>query len=182
MFLLVVCQHASGTCQSHFRLVLSLRKVPQKYDELSPNTLPFLTLQFCEKDLMPTPNLLRIRPIPSPLGHILSYLESPQSHHPSWPLLHQLLTRSNQLIKKHAIVAISGLGKHSAPLIKCINTLQCFLGSFTMYGAASSALRLRLDTWTPAQVYITLVPVLGRKANLKESLESKELATWGYKY
>ena len=24
--------------------------------------------------------------------------------------------------------------------------------------------------------------VLGRKANLKESLESKELATWGYKY
>jgi hypothetical protein len=27
-----------------------------------------------------------------------------------------------------------------------------------MYGAASSTLRLRLDTWTHAQVYITLVP------------------------
>jgi hypothetical protein len=72
MFLLVACQHASGTCQSHFCPVLSLRKVPRKYVELSPNTSPFLTLQFRKKDLMPTPNLLRILPIPPPLGHILS--------------------------------------------------------------------------------------------------------------
>ncbi len=72
MFLLVACQHASGTCQSLFCPVLSLRKVPWKYVELSPNTLPFLTLRFREKDLTPTPNLLRIWPIPPPLGHILS--------------------------------------------------------------------------------------------------------------
>ncbi len=72
MFLLVACQHASGMCQSHFCPVLSLRKVPQKYVELSPNTLPLLTLRFCKKYLTPTPNLLQIRPIPPPLGHILS--------------------------------------------------------------------------------------------------------------
>ncbi len=74
MFLLVTCQHASGTCQSHFCPILSLRKVPRKYVKLSPNTLPFLTLQFREKDLTLTPNLFRIRPIPPPLGHILSRL------------------------------------------------------------------------------------------------------------
>ena len=72
MFLLVACQHASGMCQSHFCLVVSLRKVPRKYVELSPNTPPFLTLRFHEKDLTPTPNLLQIRPILPPLGHILS--------------------------------------------------------------------------------------------------------------
>jgi hypothetical protein len=47
-------------------------KVPWKYVELSPKTPLFLTLQFRKKDLTPTPNLLQIRPIPSPLGHILS--------------------------------------------------------------------------------------------------------------
>ncbi len=79
MFLLVAWQHTSGMCQSHFCLVLSLRKVPRKYVELSPNTPPFLTLQFREKDLMPTPNLLQIRLIPPPLGHILSTLQSTQT-------------------------------------------------------------------------------------------------------
>jgi hypothetical protein len=72
MFLLVTCQHASGTCQSHFRTVLSLREAPRKYIELFPNPPPFLTLQFHEKDLTLTPNLLRIQPIPPLLGHILS--------------------------------------------------------------------------------------------------------------
>ncbi len=72
MFLLVACQHTSSMCQSLFCPVLNLRKVPWKYVELSSNTLSFLTLQFREKDLMPTPNLLRIRPILPPLGHILS--------------------------------------------------------------------------------------------------------------
>ncbi len=55
-----------------FPAVLSLREASQKYVELSPSTPPFLTLQFHEKDLTPTPNLLRIRPILPPLGHILS--------------------------------------------------------------------------------------------------------------
>jgi hypothetical protein len=57
MFLIVRCQHAPGACQS---LVLSLREALRKYVELSPSTPPFLTLQFHEKDLTPTPNLLRI--------------------------------------------------------------------------------------------------------------------------
>jgi hypothetical protein len=78
MFLLVVCQHVSGMCQSHFCLVLSLLKVPRKYVELSPNTPPFLTLQFREKDLTPTPNLHQIRLIPPPLGHILSHQKALQ--------------------------------------------------------------------------------------------------------
>jgi hypothetical protein len=60
MFLAVTCQHASGTCQSHSRPVLNLREALRKYVELSPSTPPFLTLWFYEKDLMPTPNLLRI--------------------------------------------------------------------------------------------------------------------------
>ncbi len=72
MFLAVTCQHASGTCQSNTRPVLSLHEASRKCIELSPSTPPFLTLQFHEKDLMSTPNLLRIRPILPPLGHILS--------------------------------------------------------------------------------------------------------------
>jgi hypothetical protein len=40
--------------------VLNLREVSRKYVELSLSTLPFLTLQFYEKDLTPTPNLLQI--------------------------------------------------------------------------------------------------------------------------
>jgi hypothetical protein len=72
MFLLVACQHMSGACQSHSHPVLSLREASRKYVELSPSTPPFLTLQFHEKDLTPTPNLLRIWPILPPLGHILS--------------------------------------------------------------------------------------------------------------
>ncbi len=72
MFLAVMCQHASGACQSHFRPVLSLCEASRKYTELSPSTPPFLTLQFHKKDLTPTPNLLRIRPILPQLGHILS--------------------------------------------------------------------------------------------------------------
>ncbi len=60
MFLAVTCQHASGACQSHSRPVLNLREASQKYVELSPSTPPFLTLRFYEKDLTPTPNLLRI--------------------------------------------------------------------------------------------------------------------------
>ncbi len=60
MFLAVTCQHASGAFQSHSRPVLNLREASRKYVELSPSTLPFLTLRFYEKDLTPTPNLLRI--------------------------------------------------------------------------------------------------------------------------
>ncbi len=60
MFLAVTCQHASGACQSHSRPVLNLREASWKYVELSPSTPPFLILRFLEKDLMPTPNLLRI--------------------------------------------------------------------------------------------------------------------------
>ncbi len=74
MFLAVTCQQASGACQSHFRPVLSLREASQKYVELSPSTLPFLTLQFHEKDLTLTPNLLQIRLILPLLGHILSII------------------------------------------------------------------------------------------------------------
>ncbi len=51
MFLTVTCQHASGACQSHSRPVLNLCEALQKYVELSPSTLLFLTLQFYEKDL-----------------------------------------------------------------------------------------------------------------------------------
>jgi hypothetical protein len=72
MFLIVTCQHASGACQSHSCLVLSLREALREYVELSPSTPPFLTLQFHEKELTLTPNLLRIRPILPLLGHILS--------------------------------------------------------------------------------------------------------------
>ncbi len=60
MFLAVTCQHASGACQSHSRPVLNLREASQKYVKLSPSIPPFLTLQFYEKDLTPTPNLLQI--------------------------------------------------------------------------------------------------------------------------
>ncbi len=60
MFLAVSCQHRSGTCQSHSHPVLKLCEASRKYIELSPSTLPFLTLQFYEKDLTPTPNLLQI--------------------------------------------------------------------------------------------------------------------------
>jgi hypothetical protein len=73
MFLAVTCQHASGACQSHSHPVLSLCEASQKYVELSPSTPPFLKLQFQEKDLTPTPNLLQIWPIILPLGHILSH-------------------------------------------------------------------------------------------------------------
>jgi hypothetical protein len=72
MFLAVTCQHASGACQSHSHPVLSLREALQKYVELSLSTPLFLTLQFHKKDLTPTLNLLRIRPILPLLGHILS--------------------------------------------------------------------------------------------------------------
>jgi hypothetical protein len=60
MFLAVTCQRASGLCQSHSCPVLNLREALRKYVELSPSTLPFLTLRFYEKDLTPTPNLLQI--------------------------------------------------------------------------------------------------------------------------
>jgi hypothetical protein len=58
MFLAVRCQHASGACQSHSRLVLNLLEASRKY--VSPSPPPFLTLRFYEKDLTPTLNLLRI--------------------------------------------------------------------------------------------------------------------------
>ncbi len=67
MFFIIMCQR-----HSHSRPVLSLREALPKYVELSPSTPPFLTLQFHEKDLTPTPDLLRIRPILPLLGHILS--------------------------------------------------------------------------------------------------------------
>ncbi len=72
VFLTVMCQHASGACQSHSRPVLSLCEASRKYIELSPSTPPFLTLWFHEKDLTPTLNLLWIQPILPPIGHILS--------------------------------------------------------------------------------------------------------------
>jgi hypothetical protein len=60
MFLAVTCQHTSGACQSHSCPVLNLRVASRKYVELSPSTPPCLTLQFYEKDLTPTLNLLQI--------------------------------------------------------------------------------------------------------------------------
>jgi hypothetical protein len=60
MLLAVTCQHTSGACQSHSRPVLNLGEASRKYVELSPSTPPFLTLRFYEKDLTPTPNLLKI--------------------------------------------------------------------------------------------------------------------------
>jgi hypothetical protein len=72
MFLTVKCQHVSGACQSHSFLVLSLCEVLRKYAELSHSTPPFLRLRFHEKDLLPTPRLLRVWPILPLLGHILS--------------------------------------------------------------------------------------------------------------
>ncbi len=76
MFLAVKCQHASGACQSHPLLVLSLCEASRKYTELSHSTLPFLTLRFHKKHLSPTSQLLWVRPILPPLGHILSALEN----------------------------------------------------------------------------------------------------------
>ncbi len=82
MFLTVTCQHASGTCQSHSRPVLNLREASRKYVELSPSTLPFLTLQFYEKDLTPTSNLLQISGRYS-LRSGISF-QSPQGHLGDW--------------------------------------------------------------------------------------------------
>jgi hypothetical protein len=75
MFLVIMCQHASGTCQSHSHPVLSLSEASRKYIELSPSTPPFLTLRFHEKDLSPTLNLFQIQLILPLLGHILSSLK-----------------------------------------------------------------------------------------------------------
>jgi hypothetical protein len=75
MFLAVRCQQASGACQSHSRLVLSLREASRKYAELSHSTPPFLALPFHEKDLPPTPRLLQVQPILPPLGCILSIFQ-----------------------------------------------------------------------------------------------------------
>ncbi len=72
MFLIVKCQHASGTCQSHSRPVLSLCEASRKYAELSHSALPFLTLRFHEKDLLPTLRLLQVWTILPLLRHILS--------------------------------------------------------------------------------------------------------------
>jgi hypothetical protein len=69
---IVSMRHVSGACQSHSCPVLSLREASWKYVELSHSTPPFLTLRFHEKDILPTPRLLRVRPILPPLGHILS--------------------------------------------------------------------------------------------------------------
>ncbi len=74
MFLVVRCQHASGTCQSRSRPIPSLREALRNYAELSQSTLPFLALQFYKKDLPPTPRLLQVWLILPPLGHILSHL------------------------------------------------------------------------------------------------------------
>ncbi len=82
MFLAVTCQHVSGACQSHSRLVLNLREASRKYVELSPSTLPFLTLRFYKKDLTPTPNLLRISGRYS-LHSGISF-QSPQGHLGDW--------------------------------------------------------------------------------------------------
>ncbi len=93
MFLAVTCQHMSGACQSNSCPVLSLHEASRKYAELSPSTLPFVTLRFHEKDLTSTLNLLQIRPIFPLLGHILSYKISSQnantSNHTliSWTML-----------------------------------------------------------------------------------------------
>jgi hypothetical protein len=77
MFLAVRCQHASGACQSHSCPLLSPREALQKYAELSHITPPFLALRFHEKDLPPTPRLLRVWPILPPLG---IFFQSPQGH------------------------------------------------------------------------------------------------------
>jgi hypothetical protein len=82
MFLAVTYKHASGVCQSHSHPVLNLRKASRKYVELSPSTPPFLTLQFYEKDLTPTPNLLRISGQYS--LHSGIFFQSPQGHSGDW--------------------------------------------------------------------------------------------------
>ncbi len=82
MFLTVTCQHVSGACQSHSCLVLNLCEASRKYVELSPSTPLFLTLRFYEKDLMPTPNLLRISGWYSPRSGIS--FQSPQGHLADW--------------------------------------------------------------------------------------------------
>jgi hypothetical protein len=79
------CQHKSGTCQSHFHLVQSLRKASRNYTELSRSTPPFLTLCFPEKDLTSTLRLLQVWPILPLLRHILSH------HHPCCCLLLSLV-------------------------------------------------------------------------------------------
>ncbi len=82
MFLAVRCQHASGACQSHSRLVLNLREASRKYVELSPSNPLFLTLRFYKKDLTLTPNLLRISGQYS-LRLGISF-QSPQGHSGDW--------------------------------------------------------------------------------------------------
>jgi hypothetical protein len=71
MFLAVTCQHASGACQSHSRLVLNLREALRKYVELSPSTPPFLTLQiYSESDQYSL--------------HSGIFFQSPQGHLGDW--------------------------------------------------------------------------------------------------
>jgi hypothetical protein len=77
MFLTIRCQHASGTCQSHFRPVLCLREASRNYAELSHSTLPFLALCFYEKDLLPTPKLLKFGRYSLCSG---MFFQSPQGH------------------------------------------------------------------------------------------------------
>ncbi len=118
MFLVVTCQQASGTCQSHSCPVLYLHEASRKYTELSPSTPPFLTFRFHKKDPPPTLNLLRIWSILPPLRHILSV--SPQGHLGDMGQLDDLVSLLLEVIvdvmddstyKLAAFGATSGLGQ-----------------------------------------------------------------------
>jgi hypothetical protein len=130
MFLTVRCQHVSGACQSHSRLVLSLREASQNYAELSHSTLPFLALCFYKKDLLPTLRLLRVRPIP--LCGI--FFQSPQGHSGDvsqlddlgsllfWEVIVDVM--DNSTYKLAAFGAISSLGQKVCQIFSSPNVHQ----------------------------------------------------------
>jgi hypothetical protein len=144
MFLVVTCQHMSGTCQSHSRLVLSLRETLRKYVELSLSTPPFLTIQFHKKDLMPTPNLLQIRLILPPLGHILSK-SPPKIVRPTSRRLNTKIPRvaaeyawilENKILKHRLIERMGATYTNSRSrrkAEKCLNRLDDEFGDYTRH-------------------------------------------------
>jgi hypothetical protein len=135
MFLAVTCQHASGVCQSHSRPVLNLREASRKYIELSPSTLPFLTLQFYEKDLMPTPNLLQIS---GPFSLHLSIFDTPST----WAyLFNGAIFDADKIVPQISRREVSGktvIPAHSTGLQTMQRSLNCHSG----------ASRMILASWT----------------------------------
>ncbi len=129
----VPCCHASGACQSHSRLVLSLREASWKYVELSPNTPLCLTLRFHEEVLSPTPNLLQIQPILLCTG---IFFQSPQGHLGDmgqsddlvslifWEVIVDVM--DDPTYKLTAFGATSGLGQAArlSPVLMCISRVS----------------------------------------------------------